>query len=618
MKIRKCFVLAGLFLFSYAFADKIEITRLEPSSWWIGMKNPELMLMAYGKDISTTQPSIDIKGVELTKVEKVKNPDYLFLYLKIDSNAKPGEYPIQFLYGKNKKVTFKFTLYQRNKNSWQRKGFNTSDAIYLIMPDRFSNGDTSNDNESNLLERCNRTEPFGRHGGDIKGIMDHLDYIQSLGMTAIWLTPILENNQQHSSYHGYSITDYYKVDPRLGTNETYKKLAVECHKRGMKIIMDMVFNHCGSNHWWMNDLPFPEWIHQFPEYTSSNYRPSVMSDIHASKADIIKNIQGWFDRTMPDMNLSNSMVLTYLIQNSIWWIEYAQLDGIRMDTYPYPEKEAMSEWLKALNVEYPDFNVVGEVWITNTSKLCYWQKNAPNRDGFNTNLPTLMDFPLTEAIQKAFNEEDGYDTGLSRIYNVIADDFLFPDPDNKVIFAENHDWARIFEFLGNDINKMKMAMTLVSTMRGIPQFYYGSELLMTGNSSRSHAEIRKDFPGGWKNDSINAFRAEGRTNNQNEMIDYLTKLLNYRKNQPALQFGQLIQFIPENNVYAYFRIYGDQGVMIVFNNHPSEIRKIDIKRYAEILENFKTGFDIFLQQMYNDFSQITIPAKSCKIIELRH
>lgn len=616
LRTRLRLILAGIpILFTQmAWGQVTDIKRLEPSSWWIGMHNPEVMLMVYGNKIGETDPHVAIPGVWVKEVKRVENPNYLFIFLRIDSSARPGNYTLTFEDKKKRQVSAPFTLLQRKSNI---VGFNPSDAIYLIMPDRFANGDTTNDNAADMRERCNRREPFGRHGGDLQGIINHLDYIQSLGMTALWLTPVLENNQQHSSYHGYSITDYYRVDPRLGSNELYRQLATECHKRGMKLIMDMVFNHCGSYHWWMNDLPTPDWIHQFPTYTSSNYRPSVMSDPHAAQADVFKNTHGWFDRTMPDMNLSNPLVLTYLIQNSLWWIEYLHLDGIRVDTYPYPEKEGMSKWMQVLAEEYPKLNIVGEVWITNNAQLSYWQKDAPNRDGFNTHLPTLMDFPLTDAIQKALNEEDGYDRGLARIYYAIAEDFLYPYPYNKVIFAENHDWARIFEFLGKDLNKMKIAVTLVATLRGIPQFYYGSEILMTGNGWQSHAEIRKDFPGGWPGDTINAFTPEGRTAQQNEMVNYVSQLFQYRKTHPVLQFGKMIHFVPENNTYVYFRIDDSSAVMVAINNHPSESRKLDVDRMKEILSHYQGGKDIITQEQFNDFSAITLPPKSCRVIELK-
>ncbi|MCX7986252.1 MAG: glycoside hydrolase family 13 protein [Bacteroidales bacterium] len=613
MRTKLFFIGIAAAITQIAFTQKTEIKRLEPSSWWIGMKNPELMLMVYGNQIGQSEPQISIPGVTIKKIQRVQNPNYLFIFLHIDSSARPGTYTFTFLDKKKKRINSNFTLLNRSSKV---EGFNQSDAIYLIMPDRFANGDTTNDNVIGMREKYNRREPYGRHGGDLQGIINHLDYIQSLGMTALWLTPVLENNQQHSSYHGYSITDYYRVDPRLGSNELYKKLADELHKRGMKLIMDMVFNHCGSYHWWMNDLPSEDWIHQFPTYTSSNYRPSVMSDPHAAQADIFKNTHGWFDRTMPDMNLSNPLVLKYLIQNSIWWIEYLNLNGIRVDTYPYPEKEGMAEWMKTLAEEYPQLNIVGEVWITNNAQLSYWQKDAPNRDGFNTHLPTLMDFPLTDAIQKALNEDDGYDRGLARIYYAIAEDFLYPYPNNKVIFAENHDWARIYEFLGKDFNKMKIAVTLVATLRGIPQFYYGSELLMTGNGWQSHAEIRKDFPGGWPNDSINAFTPKGRTPLQNEMVNYISQLFQYRKSNPVLQFGKMIHFVPENNTYVYFRIDTANAVMVVINNHPTESRSLDVVRMKEILGKYNSGKDIISQELFTDFSTISVAPRSCRVIEL--
>lgn len=616
-KLHKIFLLGMILLSVSAYSQDINLKRLDPSSWWVGMKNKSLMLLAYGNNISQCNVSANIKGVKITGTKKLESNNYLFVFLEIDNTAVPGNYFIDFTKNGKTLVHKDFQLLKRNDGSASRPGFNSSDAIYLIMPDRFANGDTTNDNIKGMNEMADRKAPYGRHGGDIKGIAEHLDYIYNLGATSIWLTPVLENNQVQSSYHGYSITDYYNVDPRLGTNNDYKELADLCHKKGMKIIMDMVFNHCGSKHWWMEDLPSKDWIHQFPTYTSSNYRLSTVADIHASIYDKERNVTGWFDRTMPDLNLDNEYMKTYMIQNSIWWVEYAGLDGIRMDTYPYPEKEGMADWMKALLNEYPSFNVVGEVWISSASKTQYWQKDAMNRDGYNSYLPSLMDFPMMEAIQKAFNENDTWSEGLARLYDVLADDFLYTNPNNLVVFAENHDNARIFEYYNKDIRKFKMAMTYVATVRGIPQIYYGSEILKTGNGFRGHSEIRTDFPGGWPKDSANSFLSSGRTELQNEAVNHMTKLYQYRRNHAVLQNGKLVHFIPENNVYVYFRILNDEAVMVVFNNHDTEKRAFDTQRFNEILSKYKSGVNIVTGEGYSSLHSLTIEAKSTLVIELK-
>ena len=402
------------------------IKRIEPTNWWVGMEIPELQLMVYGDNIAMCDVKIDSGELMLKNVTKVENPNYLFLDLVISRSAKAGTFPIHFSKNGADIYTHHYELLEREENSAGRLGFDSGDAMYLIMPDRFANGNPQNDNVKGMLEKANRKAAYGRHGGDLQGILGHLDYIQEMGYTAIWLNPVMENNQPQSSYHGYAITDFYQIDARLGTNEEFKQLTEECNKRGIKMIMDMVFNHCGSNHWWVNDLPMFNWINQWQEFTRSNYRLSTISDPYVSKADKDLSVKGWFDTTMPDLNLENGFMLNYLVQNSIWWIEYAGLRGIRMDTYPYPDKHGMAIWTQRILSEYPNFNIVGESWITEASKLCYWQKDFPNKDGYNSHLPSLMDFPMQNAIKQAFNEEEGWDSGLTRLYNTLADDPPLP------------------------------------------------------------------------------------------------------------------------------------------------------------------------------------------------
>lgn len=589
--------------------------RIEPPSWWIGFQEPKVQLLVYGKDISTLKPSITYPGVSLERVILVENPNYLFLDLSISPEAKPGKVEIAFKKGTKTISKGSIDLKEREKGSAQREGFNQSDAIYLIMPDRFANAITGNDVVAGMREGLNRQDPYGRHGGDLEGIRQHLDYVQSLGFTSIWLNPVLENDQPESSYHGYAITDFYQVDPRFGRNEDYKKFVDDCRSRGIKVIMDMVFNHCGSMHWWMNDLPEKDWINVFPEYTPSNYRLSTVADPYAAKADIELTTRGWFATAMPDLNLQNELMKNYMIQNSIWWIEYSGLQGIRMDTYPYPDKHGMADWILRLKKEYPDFSVVGETWITQASKLVYWQKDFPNKDGYNSHLEYLMDFPMADALTRAFNEGEGWDTGLQRLYDVLADDHLYRYPLNMVVFAENHDMGRMAHFYGGDLRKMKMAAAFVATVRGIPQWYYGSELLMEGDGAKSHGAIRQDFPGGWPGDQINAFTKEGRTDSQNEMVNYLSALFQYRKASKVLHEGNTLHFVPLNEVYVYFRYLGDEAVMVMMNNNDSHDRMVDMSRFEEILKNYGSGTEVVTGQKYN-LDTITVPAKSALIIEL--
>ncbi len=595
--------------------NKSVIKKLEPSSWWVGMKDPHLQLMIYGNDLSKYDVSIDYKGVSIQQVHKAENPNYQFVDLLISDEAKAGTFQIQLKSGNKVIESIDYVLNERDEGSASRKGFSSEDAMYLIMPDRFANGNPDNDSLPEMTEKANRKKDYGRHGGDLKGISDHLDYIQEMGYTAIWLNPVLENNQPSSSYHGYAITDFYQIDARLGSNEEFKELTKECEQRGIKMIMDMVFNHCGSNHWWMNDLPMSDWINQWPEFTRSNYRLSTISDPYVSKYDKDLSVKGWFDTTMPDLNLENEFMLTYMIQNSIWWIEYAGLGGIRMDTYPYPDKHGMAEWTQKILKEYPYFNIVGESWITEPSKLCYWQKDFPNKDGFNSHLPSLMDFPMQDAIKKAFNEEDTWEQGLSRLYNTLADDHLYPNPLNMVVFPDNHDEGRIYEFVGKDKDKLKMALTYSITTRGILQIYYGTEILMDGDGYKGHGKIRKDFPGGWTKDSINAFVKEGRSPEQNEVFNYLKKLLNYRKTSEALKVGKTLHFIPADGIYVYFRYTGDDCVMVILNNN-KVAKKVNTTRYSEKLSKYSKGTNVITGRVVNDLNLINIKAKSAIVIQL--
>ncbi|MDK2841052.1 MAG: neopullulanase [Anaerophaga sp.] len=591
--------------------------RLEPSSWWIGFKNPVVQLMAYSEDIGLLRPEINYPGLTIKQIIGVENPNYLFIDVLIDEKAEPGMVEILFKDGNKVRKTMSLQLNKRKKGSAQRQGFNSSDAIYLLMPDRFANGDPTNDDVEGMLEKADRKAPYGRHGGDLKGIMNHLDYIADMGFTAIWINPVLENDMPESSYHGYATTDYYKVDPRYGTNEDYKKLVEMANSKGLKVIKDMIFNHCGSNHWWMDDLPSDDWIN-YDGFVRSNYRLSTISDPNASMADLKLATEGWFDRSMPDLNLRNDLLLNYLIQNSIWWIEYAGLQGIRQDTYPYPDKHGMAEWNKRINLEYPNFNIVGETWIGEPSKLCYWQKDFPNSDGFNSHLKTIMDFPLMDAMHIAFNERGGgWSDGLMRLYNVLASDHLYPDINNMLVFPENHDVGRIYTILEEDLRKMKMITAFFATIRGIPQWYYGSEILMTGNGYDGHAHIRHDFPGGWPGDEINAFTSEGRTDEQNEMVDYLSKILNFRKNSKAIHHGKTRHFVPENNVYVYFRYLDNEAVMVILNNSDNVARTLSGKRFDEILSRYNNGTDILTGKKLSAFDSFKIDAKSAKIIELK-
>ncbi len=590
-----------------------DLSRIEPPFWWAGMKNPKLQILVHGKGIGQAKVSITYAGVRLAETIRTENPNYLFLNLELAPDVKPGKLPLVFEQGGATK-TLEYEIRAKSVATNRIQGFDQADLIYLLMPDRFANGDPSNDNVAGMLEKADRKAPFGRHGGDLQGVINHLDYLKDLGTTALWLNPVLENDMPASSYHGYAITDFYRVDRRFGDNEKYLQLIDQAHGRGLKVIQDMVANHIGASHWWMQDLPAPDWIHQFPEFTRSNYRLAVISDPHASQADSTQMTKGWFDTTMPDLNQNNELLANYLIQNTLWWIEYSGIDGIRMDTYPYPDKDFMARWVREVMHEYPRFNIVGEVWIHSAAISAYWLKNTFNRDTYQSTLPSLTDFPVFEAVTKAFNEPTGWSEGLSRLYHVLAEDFVYEKPENNVIFLDNHDVSRYFTSVRENPASFKMGLAYLLTMRGIPQIYYGTELMMAGDGG-FHPDVRKDFPGGWSSDPLNAFTPKGRTPAQNEAFDYLRKLATWRKGKPVIHHGKLTHFLPEDDTYVYFRHDGQNCVLVAFNNSDKP-KTLKTKRFAELMTGYQHGRNVLTGAKVDDLQTLVLPAKSATVLEL--
>lgn len=592
-----------------------KILRVEPTCWWVGMKNPDVQLLVYGNQIGSFTPSVSAGGIVISHVEKVENPNYLFVTLTISGKAKPGK--IDLLFKKNgAEVHYPYELKERRKSSAKRQGFTAADVIYLLMPDRFANGNPANDSIPGMGDEVNRKKPNARHGGDITGIENHLDYFNDLGVTALWLNPLLENKMPSASYHGYAITDFYKVDARFGSNEDYAHLSADAHSKGLKMIMDMIFNHCGSKHYWLNDLPEKDWIHQWPEYTGSNYRSPILNDPYATTYDNRRMTDGWFSKSMPDLNQQNPRLATYLIQNSIWWTEFADLDGIRMDTYPYSDRTFLSNWCKAVLSEYPAFNIVGETWTSTQPNIAYWQANTKLGDGFNSNLPSVMDFPLTFAIEKAFNEPEGWDTGMAGLYTVLTQDFVYPDPMNLLIFADNHDLSRFNKSKDSTLNRFKLAMTFLLTTRGIPQLYYGTEILMTGEKSQGDGKLRNDFPGGWVDDKVNAFTSAGRTGMKKEAFDYLSRLLKWRQGSKAVASGKLIHYVPENGVYVYAR-YTDKERVIVILNNGTKAHNLNIDRYSEAFTGATAVNDVVTGKDYTLNKQLSIEPRSAMVLVVK-
>ena len=596
-----------------------QIERVEPAFWWVGMKNTQLQLLIHGSEICNRQVTLSYPGVKIQKVNRVCSPNYLFVTLEIDSaTAKAGKFEVLLKQPKKANLSFQYELKNRRSGSAEREGFSSADVMYLLMPDRFANGNPKNDNTASLPDKVNRNIDYNRHGGDIKGIQDHLDYIKELGATTIWCTPVQENNYIKYSYHGYAISDLYKVDPRFGSNDEYKNFVAASHDKGLKVIMDMVSNHGGIDAWWMKDLPMEDWIHQWPTYTQTNHKAATIKDIHAANVDKKAMVDGWFDTTMPDMNQQNPYFWTYYIQNSIWWIEYANLDGIRMDTYPYNDRDAMAKWAKAITDEYPHLNIMGETWLSSSQDIAFWQKDAVNSLNYNSQLPTVMDFMTERSLETCFNEhgKSWEDKGMNRLYNAIANDYLYANTNNLLIFAENHDTQRFNHQVNESLPKFKMAMSFLMTTRGIPQIYYGSEIGMTGNKDKDDGDIRRDFPGGWAGYSINDFTAKGRTASQNERFDYLSKLLNWRKNKAVIHTGKLTHYVPENDIYVYFRYNEKDNIMVIVNNNETD-QTLKTARFAESLKDKTTGVDVMTGNKYDLTTALVVPKQTVLILELQ-
>ncbi len=584
-----------------AAKPKIDIKHVEPLSWWVDMEMP-LQLMVNGDAIS--ECNVEIlpagAGVEVTAIHKADSPNYIFVDVAISEDAQAGEYTLRFTNGK-RKFDYKYTIAERREGSRERESFTTADFVYLIMPDRFANGNPANDSTDDTAEKADRSKPGRRHGGDLEGMIAHLDYIADLGATAIWSTPLLLDNENGASYHGYSCSDYYLIDPRYGTNELFKTYVEECHKRGLKVIMDIVPNHSSTSHWWYNDQPFEDWTHKWDSYTQSNWTFSTNMDFNASKSDLYQMESGWFDRSMADMNLDNPYLLRYFQQWAIWWIEYSNLDGFRVDTYPYNEKMPMSEWCEAVMAEYPNFNIVGEVWTSSIPQLAYWQGDNYNKDGFNSHLKSIMDFPLHDAIRAAMTESGnaGWGQGMTRIYDVVSHDFVYHDLSNMMIMAANHDTDRIGDVCEGDARKMKMVATLLCTMRGMPQILYGDELMFRSTDrSKGHPTLRIDFPGGWEGDAVNLFNHEEHSGEQKEVFDHTRTLMNWRKSKEVIHTGKTLHFIDRDNTYAFFR-YNDTEVVFVYVNNSNDTRTVPWARYAEISEGLTEGRDVLTGESVN-------------------
>ncbi len=570
-----------------------QVKRVEPLSWWVGMRTP-LQLMVQGDNISDWEVTLADGGkdIAIAKAHKADNPNFLFLDIEIDPTAKAGDYHLLFTRGEE---SFKlaYSIEERRAASAERKSFTTADVVYLLMPDRFANGDESNDSTDCTTDKLDREALFGRHGGDLQGIINNLDYIADLGATAIWSTPLLLDNEPEHSYHGYACSDYYHIDPRYGSNELYREYVDKAHQRDLKIIMDVVTNHCGAAHWWIEDMPFEDWVHKFDSYTQTSNLFSTNMDPNASKYDLNIQESGWFDKSMPDMNLDNPYLLQYFKQWAVWWVEYANLDGFRVDTYPYNEKEPMSQWCKAVREEYPNINIVGECWTPSIPQLAYWQAGNANKDGFDSHLPAIMDFPLRDAICSALpSGSQAWGEGMIKVYNTLSHDFVYEDLSNMLIFVANHDTDRIGDIVHKDPRRAKLAMTMLATMRGIPQIFSGDEMMFTSKDlSMGHGGLRVDFPGGWSGDEINLFNEDERDDVQADIFNHTRHLLNWRKGKEVIHSGKTLHFGARDNTYAYFRYNNEEAVFVYINNSRST-KSIPWSNYSEITSSLTDGSDV--------------------------
>ena len=609
----------------------VKVDRIDPTNWFVGMKNPSLQLMAYGEGISSADVTTDYAGVKVDSIVRLDSPNYLLVYLNLDG-AQPGEMTLNFKNGKQTKKV-KYELKAREKRGEERIGFTNADVLYMLMPDRFADGDPNNNDIKGLYTyKTDRSQPSLRHGGDLEGIRQHLDYFKELGVTALWFTPVLENNSPDgngsSTYHGYATTDYYRVDPRFGTNEEYKRLCDEAHSKGLKVVMDMIFNHCGFEHPWVADMPSRDWLNT-PEwldarkdktkpevndkYLQTSYKLTPIVDPYASKVDFKETVEGWFVPTMPDLNQKNPHVMTYLIQNSEWWIETVGIDGIRMDTYPYADAEGMARWMKTLGEEYPNFNVVGETWVTEPAYTAAWQKDSKISNS-NSYLGTVMDFSFYDKINQAKREDtDGFTTGMNRIYNNFVYDYLYPNPSSVMAFIENHDTDR---FLGNgkDSTALKQALAILLTVNRIPQLYYGTEVLMNGTKEVTDGNVRKDFPGGFPGDERSAFTAEGRTRAENAMFTWLSKLLHWRQGNDVIVKGKQTQFIPYNGVYVVARQYNGKTVMTVVNGTRKQAA-LAVKRYAEVIGANTAATDVLTGKTVSLADDVQLAPRDVMVLE---
>ena len=622
--LMKQFCLSFLLSLSMAgslFAQNAQIQRVNPTNWWVGMKNPAVQLLVYGPNAGTLTYSVNYPGVKLLKAHRVENPNYAFLDLTIAPTAKPGTLRLVGKQGSQTLVQ-PFDLRARDKSP-KGQGVTAADFIYLAMPDRFANGDESNDKFTDMADpNADRSNPFYRHGGDLAGAGQHLDYLKDLGVTAIWFTPVLENNQpltneggvMRSAYHGYGFTDHYAVDKRMGGNEAYKTFVQRAHAAGLKVVQDAVYNHCGINHWFLKDLPMKSWLHQWPTYTNTSYKYQPVTDPHGAESDRRVTLDGWFVPFLPDLNQSNPYVANFLIQHALWTVENFGVDAWRVDTYMYNDQPFMNRCNAALMTEYPKIHIFGESWVNNVVDQSYYTRNTINFP-FKSNQPGGLDFVVQAAMLDALKQKFSWDDGVNRFYQALAQDAVYVDPNTLVTFLDNHDTDRFLSVIGEDFDKYKIGLTWLLTTRGIPSMYYGTEILMKNFKNPSDAEVRRDFPGGFRGDRENKFERAGRTDRENEAHTFVRKLATYRRDNPVMHTGKLMQFLPQEGTYVYFRYDASKTVMVATNTNDKEI-SLDTARFAERMRGFTSARNVLTDATISDLKLIKLPAKTAVVLEL--
>lgn len=592
------------------------IDRIDPPFWWAGMANAELQLMAYDADYVIKNAQSSSQLVQVISVEHEVNKHYAFINLRLSPDFKASTVQLEFTTQSDESILVDYEFKARKIESAERQGFSSKDVIYLVTPDRFANGDTENDSVDSLTEKVDRSNPDGRHGGDLLGLQEHLSYLSDLGITKVWLNPLQQNNEPEYSYHGYSISDLYKVDARYGGNQALLAFSAAAKQKGIGLIMDTIPNHIGINHWWMQDLPSNDWVNNQGEFAQTSHNHEAIQDPYAPESDTVAFNDGWFVPTMPDLNQRNKKLANYLIQNNIWWIEYADLAGLRVDTLPYADKHFTTEFNKRILAEYPKLNIVGEEWTTNPAVVAYWQTGKNNLDGYDGGVPSLMDFPVQDALVKAMLEPEEDRSGLRHLHTMLANDFQYPDPQNLVVIGDNHDMSRLYTQLNEDVQLTKMALTFLMTTRGIPQLFYGTEILMSNKGTDAHGIIRSDFPGGWEDDKTNAQTGEGLSSESLEMQSFVKTLLNWRKTSDAVHSGKLVHYLPKEGVYVYFR-QGINGDVMVLMNKNDSVSSLDLNRFEQVLTPRKTMRNIFTNKTSKIPEALKINAKSALVFELK-